>query len=242
MGLPFVLWLPAYFLLKKLVASESAPNLTAVPGGRSQALPSGRSSAPLVSVKKTPSGMRITTNQKPTKTAAKTAAAPKKKIDPIAELLTPPKTKTKVTIGPATIVPPKRKAPPPKPPAPPKPAAKQPAPPSFRKPQQRGMVLQRDDVRPDKGIAPKYEVIPKSTALARSPTQAARDLLAYAKSAIATKNNATIAARLGTKSAPNAFVRAAQRDMAGGLKPDGIYGSATRMRGQALLKTTFPAR
>jgi hypothetical protein len=235
MALPFVLWLPAYFLLKKLVQAETAPQLTPVNGGRSSALPSGRSSAPLVIVEKGADGRtRVRTKGKPTKKAP----APSKKSDPIAELLDTPKTKTKVTIGPATIIKPRAKAPPPRPPTPPRTAPRKPASAPKTKPGQ-GMVLQRGDVRPDRGLAPKYEVIPTSTSLARSPTQAAKDLLAYARQAVKSKDAAM---RLGTKNAPNAFVRAAQRDMAGGLKADGIYGSATRMRGQALLKTSFPPR
>lgn len=243
--MPFIFWLPAYFLARKLFDGLSqGPALTALPGGRSSALPSGRSSAPLVTVKKTPQGTRITTSRPPTKKPATAARTSKpQKIDPIAELLQPPKPKQgmrlkpKVTIGPATIIKPKPKAaPPPKPPAPPKPAPRKPAP--AAKPRA-GMTLQRDDVRPDRGMAPKYEVIPKSTALARRPEQAARDLLAYVKQALKSKDAAK---RLGTRNAPNAFVKAAQRDMAGGLKADGIYGPASRMRGQALIKQPFPSR
>lgn len=71
----------------------------------------------------------------------------------------------------------------------------------------------------------------------RSPQQAARELLSYARKAIAARNGAA----LGTKGRPNAFVRAAQLDM-GQVKADGIYGTATRARGKALLHKDFPAR
>lgn len=70
----------------------------------------------------------------------------------------------------------------------------------------------------------------------REPKQAARDLYNYVQKTIANKQSGL----LGSKGRPNPFVRDAQRDM--GLKPDGIYGPATRTRGKQLLQKSFPPR
>lgn len=71
----------------------------------------------------------------------------------------------------------------------------------------------------------------------RTPITAAKDLLSYVSSAIASGAAAT----LGTKASPNPIVKAAQIDMS--ITPaDGIYGPATRNRGKALTGLAFPAR
>lgn len=92
-----------------------------------------------------------------------------------------------------------------------------------------------------KPAAPKQAAKPVAAVVAPKPTgarngkQAANELLSYAKAAIAQNTS------LGTKAAPNSFVKAAQIDM--GVSPaDGVYGPATRNRGKALIGTTFPAR
>lgn len=79
---------------------------------------------------------------------------------------------------------------------------------------------------------------PAATALAfpaRTPAQAARDLLAYL-----TKIN-TVASTWGTKAKPNETVRRAQADM-GQLVADGIYGPKTQARGSALAGQKLPVR
>lgn len=72
--------------------------------------------------------------------------------------------------------------------------------------------------------------------VARTPKKAAQDLLEYVSPILKARRGS----ELGTKGAPNAFVRAAQTDM--GVKPDGIYGPDTRTKGKQLLGVTFPAR
>lgn len=87
--------------------------------------------------------------------------------------------------------------------------------------------------------AGKSNVAPQPTAASakRAPQKAAQDLLAYVKPILAAKKGS----ELGTKGAPNPFVKSAQIDM-GGVAADGIYGPDTRARGKQLLNVTFPAR
>jgi hypothetical protein len=84
--------------------------------------------------------------------------------------------------------------------------------------------------------AAKAAAAPKPPAK-RAPIQAARELLEYVSSAIKSGQGST----LGTKTAPNPAVKAAQIDM--GVSPaDGIYGPATRNKGKSLTGKDFPAR
>jgi len=46
----------------------------------------------------------------------------------------------------------------------------------------------------------------------------------------------------GTRANPNKLIAAAQKDMGGGLKADGVYGPLTASRGAKLLGKPFPAR
>jgi hypothetical protein len=86
-------------------------------------------------------------------------------------------------------------------------------------------------------VPPVPERAPAPSASGRTPIRAAQELHDYARKAIANRQGAL----LGTKTRPNAFVRGAQLDM--GVTPaDGIYGPATRTRGQQLLRKSFPAR
>lgn len=90
---------------------------------------------------------------------------------------------------------------------------------------------------PPASVPPPPDAPPAPQGVGRTPQQAARELYSYARAAIAKKQGSL----LGTKGRPNPFVRDAQSDM--GLKPDGIYGPATRARGNALLgRKDFPAR
>jgi hypothetical protein len=111
-------------------------------------------------------------------------------------------------------------------PAPPKPRNELPPPPP----------VVREEPKPKaKAKAERPAPVP---AARRSAVQAAEDLLAHAKAAIA---SGKAASQLGSKSAPNQTVALAQADM-GELTADGIYGPATRARGKALTGKTFPAR
>jgi hypothetical protein len=75
----------------------------------------------------------------------------------------------------------------------------------------------------------------------RAPQTAAADLLSYVQSVLRLPS-AQHAAGFGYKDHPNEVVRAAQRDMAGGIAADGIYGPGSRARGKALIGKDFPAR
>lgn len=100
-------------------------------------------------------------------------------------------------------------------------------------------VITPPDAAPPMPPAATPPAVPEQEApspAARSAQQAARELYTYVSKAIANKQSGL----LGTKTRPNPFVANAQRDM--GVKPDGIYGPATRARGKALLQKTFPAR
>ena len=93
-------------------------------------------------------------------------------------------------------------------------------------------------VKAEAGNVVKLPAAPAPTAASakRAPLKAAQELLAYVKPILSAKRGS----ELGTKGAPNSFVKAAQLDM--GLEPDGIYGPDTRARGKQLLGVTFPAR
>jgi hypothetical protein len=87
-------------------------------------------------------------------------------------------------------------------------------------------------VAPSKGTeaarANPGEVVHEVVQSSRTPEQAASELAGYARECIAAKNGA----QLGSKNNPSAFVSAAQDDM--GIAADGIYGPATRARGEKL--------
>ena len=82
----------------------------------------------------------------------------------------------------------------------------------------------------------KPAAAPTPAAAKRTDKTAALELLAYVTPILKAKRGA----ELGTKNAPNSFVKAAQVDM--GVTPDGIYGPETRTRGKQLIGSTFPAR
>lgn len=84
---------------------------------------------------------------------------------------------------------------------------------------------------------PASKTIAQPPAAKRSPAQAATELLAYVTPILAAKRGS----ELGTKGAPNGFVKAAQLDM-GGVTADGIYGPTTRTRGTKLTGKPFPVR
>lgn len=84
---------------------------------------------------------------------------------------------------------------------------------------------------------PNVAKTPTAAAAKRTPQKAAQDLLAYVKPILAARKGS----ELGTKGAPNPFVKSAQIDM-GGVAADGIYGPDTRARGKQLINVTFPAR
>lgn len=113
-------------------------------------------------------------------------------------------------------------------PAPVRPAPRPAAPPAPPKP----APAQAEAATPE-----PVPAAPAAPAAARTPVQAARELLAYVQAMQA----AGTMAKLGSKSAPNTRVLEAQRDM-GGIAADGIYGLQTRTRGKELLGTTFPPR
>ena len=93
-------------------------------------------------------------------------------------------------------------------------------------------------VRAESGnvVTLKPAAAPTPSAAKRTDKTAALELLAYVTPILKAKRGA----ELGTKNAPNSFVKAAQVDM--GVTPDGIYGPETRTRGKQLIGSTFPAR
>lgn len=133
-----------------------------------------------------------------------------------------------------------------KPPAWPSPMAPPRAPPPPRPPplpinapMPRGSVP-RVHVGPAKILHRRAGVTPgpRASAQGSDAALAARQLHAYVTALLRLPLGARM---LGHKGSPNAKVRELQLRM-GGLLADGIYGPATRARGQALIGIPFPGR
>jgi peptidoglycan hydrolase-like protein with peptidoglycan-binding domain len=103
--------------------------------------------------------------------------------------------------------------------------AKPPLPPPSGVPDDEAERMVRELTRPD------------STAASRSPRQAATDLYTYVTQAM----RQGLDAPLGSKSKPDDYLAACQRDMRL-IASDGIYGPKTAARGKELIGREFPPR
>jgi hypothetical protein len=139
-----------------------------------------------------------------------------------------PKPKPKPTVKPAAK------------PTPATPAAKPKPPPSAAKAEVVSKIpIHAIDVTPAPAPKPAAKPAPQPAVVsARSTKQAAEDLYTLAASLVRSNRGD----ELGTSLHPNEKVRAAQTDMRGNLKADGVYGPKTMARGKELLGKPFPNR